>query len=303
MLHTRLTARLACASGDVVADVVVQPIPLRCSSVSVSSKRSQCWACVTACEMSHGFPDSAQFFISPLISEDGVEREVKAVDSECDSHPCLPAHATADVYALLLCLAGSVSASGGGGGSGGTHSTDDRAHGVKILRRVPRLRPSACSVSTRTSLMLWPQARKKCQQRRVAADAAVARRCRPRPRLQPLPHRQLRDAHVQTQGVHSTIIKQSSSIAKFVGAPEHTNISANSCNQAAVQNCVRDSQACSRCAPGSSLSSRNCNFCMLRWRATSEHGSSEPSVPTCNVCRPEAHAAQSSGDCFFDKPN
>ena len=25
----------------------------------------------------------AQFFIAPLISEDGVEREVKAVDSEC----------------------------------------------------------------------------------------------------------------------------------------------------------------------------------------------------------------------------
>ena len=27
-----------------------------------------------------------QFFISPLISEDGVEREVKAVDSECAFH-------------------------------------------------------------------------------------------------------------------------------------------------------------------------------------------------------------------------
>ena len=28
----------------------------------------------------------SQFFISPLISEDGVEREVNAVDSECASH-------------------------------------------------------------------------------------------------------------------------------------------------------------------------------------------------------------------------
>ena len=31
----------------------------------------------------------AQFFISPLISEDGVEREVKAVHSECAPHALL----------------------------------------------------------------------------------------------------------------------------------------------------------------------------------------------------------------------
>ncbi len=47
----------------------------------------------------------AQFFVAPLISEDGVEREVKAVDSECAPPLCLE-HPIARASAQLFHTAG-----------------------------------------------------------------------------------------------------------------------------------------------------------------------------------------------------